>query len=115
FVIERQQKDDRSPVTWVIQQPSQYAGRTADKFKVDRMIGELAGLRAERLWAEKATDRELERFGLKPPKAQATVTLKDDKDKERTFLFGGDTDDKTQTYARQGERDLVFSVRKTIP
>src|SRR5262249_23038651 len=71
--------------------------------------------RAERLWAEKATDRELERFGLKPPKAQATVTLKEGSDKERVYLFGAETDDKTQVYAKQGERDLVFSVRKSVP
>src|SRR5439155_23847532 len=33
FVLEKQQKDDKSPTTWAIQQPSYLAGRTADTFK----------------------------------------------------------------------------------
>src|SRR5262249_30716817 len=113
-VLEKQQKDDKSRVSWVIQQPSNLAGRNADAFKVDRLLGELAGLKAERLWAEKATEREMERFGLKSPRSQATVALKDDKDKERVYLFGAETDDPQQVYAKQGERDLVFSVRKAV-
>src|SRR5205823_5549691 len=50
--------------------------------------------------------------GLKPPRVPAAVTLKDDKDKERSYLLGNETDDKQQVYAKQGERDVVFSVRK---
>jgi hypothetical protein len=114
FVVEKQQKDDKSPATWVIQQPSQLAGRNADAAKVDRLVNDLARVRADRLWAEKATDKELERFGLKPPRVPATITLKDDKDKERVYLFGAETDDKQQVYTKQGERDLVFSVHKSI-
>jgi MFS family permease len=114
YVVEKQQKDDKSPVTWVFRQPSQLAGRSADPSKVMQILGDLAGQRAERLWAEKATDHELERFGLKPPHVQATVTLKDEKDKERVYLFGNETNDKSQVYAKQGERDLVFSTRKGV-
>ena len=43
-----------------------------------------------------------------------TVTLTDDKVKDRTYLFGAETDDKTQVYAKQGGRDLVFSVSKAV-
>src|SRR5207247_3282860 len=94
------------------------ADRPAEGFKVSSLLNDLTGLRAEppngRLWAEKATDRELERFGLKPPRLHVTVTLSDEKDKERAYLFGAETDDKAQVYAKQGERDLVFSVRKGV-
>src|SRR5262249_8055419 len=76
-MAEKQKKDYKSPEKWVIQQPPSLAGRAADQFKVSRLLGELSAVRAERLWAEKATNKELERFGLKPPKATATVTLKE--------------------------------------
>ncbi len=114
YIVEKQQKDEKSPATWVFQQPSSLAGRTADFVKVQQLLGALSGLRAERLWAEKATDRELERFGLKPPRLQATVSLKDDKDKERVYQFGTETDDKQQVYAKLGGQDLVFSARKGV-
>jgi Domain of unknown function (DUF4340) len=113
-VVEKQKKDDKAPETWVILQPSNLAGRPADLFKIRRILGDLAGIKAERLWAEKATDKELERFGLKPPKATAVVTLKEGDNKERTYLFGNDGDDKTTVYAKQGERDLVFAARKSV-
>jgi hypothetical protein len=112
WVVEKVKKE-KEPSTWVIRQPANLADRPADGFKVSSLLGDLGGLRAERLWAEKATDRELERFGLKPPKFTATVTLPDEKDKERTYQFGAETDDKTQVYAKQAERDLVFSVGKS--
>ena len=115
IVVEKQKKDDKSPETWVIVQPSSLANRPADLFKVRRVLGELSGIRAERLWAEKATDKELERFGLKPPKATATVTVKDgDKTQDFTYLFGIEGDDKATVYAKLGDRDLVFAVRKSI-
>ena len=65
------------------------------------------------LWAEKATDKELERFGLKTPRLIATVALADPKDKERSYLFGAETDDKTQVYAKLADHDLIFSVSKS--
>jgi hypothetical protein len=113
WVVEKVKKEN-GPEMWVIKQPAHLADRPADGFKVSGLLTDLAGLHAERLWAEKATDREMERFGLKPPKFQVTVTLAEDKDKERAYLFGNETDDKTQVYTKQGERDLVFSVGKSV-
>jgi hypothetical protein len=112
--VERQQKEGATTDSWVIQQPPQLAGRPADKFEVRRLLESMAGIRAERLWAEKATDKELERFGLKPPRITATVTLKEGDNKERVYQFGNEGDDKSTVYAKQGERDLVFAVRKAI-
>ncbi|HTK77574.1 MAG TPA: DUF4340 domain-containing protein [Gemmataceae bacterium] len=114
FVIERTVKEGAKGPTWEVKKPDNYSGRTADEGKVEQIVGELSGLRAERLWAEKPTDRELERAGLKPPKVEVTVGLKDDKDKPRVYQFGAETDDKTGVYAKQGGRDLVFVVRKQV-
>lgn len=112
FVLEKVVKEGAKGPSWEVKKPDNYAGRTADETKIEHIIGELSGLRAERLWAEKATDKELERAGLKPPKVEATVVLKDDKE-PRVFQFGAETDDKLGVYARQGGRDLVFVARKS--
>jgi Domain of unknown function (DUF4340) len=114
FALERVVKEGAKGPTWEVKQPEAYAGRTADEGKVEQIIGELSGLRAERLWAEHPTDKELERAGLKPPKIQATVGLKVEKDTPRVFQFGAETDDKLGVYAKQGERDLVFVARKSV-
>src|SRR5439155_20875525 len=83
FVLEKVIKEGAKAPSWEVKKPDAYAGRSADENKIEQIVSELNGLRAERLWAEKATDRELERAGLKPPKVEATVGLKDEKDKPR--------------------------------
>jgi hypothetical protein len=113
WVVEKVTKD-KAPASWVIRQPATLAGRAADTSKVTTLLRDLAGVRVVRLWAEKATDRELERFGLKPPRSTATVALADAKDKERTYQFGAETDDKSNVYAKLGDRDMVFSVTKMV-
>jgi hypothetical protein len=112
WVVERETKDNLSH--WVIRQPAQMAGKAAEVSQVNKVINVLAGLRANRLWAEKATDRELERFGLKPPRVTVTLSLNDEKVKERTYLLGAEADDKSHVYAKQGDRNLVFGVVKAI-
>ncbi|HEX4590651.1 MAG TPA: DUF4340 domain-containing protein, partial [Gemmataceae bacterium] len=112
WVVEKETKDKAAP-TWVIRQPANLAGRPAETFKITALLGDLAGLRPVRLWAEKATDRELERFGLKTPRVSATVALSDPKTKELIYLFGAETDDKVHVYAKQAAHDLVFSVPKS--
>jgi hypothetical protein len=115
WVIEKQAAKDSTPERWVVQKPDAYAGRTADGAKVVQILAELSGLRAERLWSEHPGDKELERYGLKPPKVQATVELKEGADKARAYQFGVETDDKSGVYAKQGERDLAFIARKGVP
>jgi hypothetical protein len=112
WIVEKETKDNAS--NWLIRQPAAMAGRAADASKVNLVLNELASLRPTRLWAEKATDRELERFGLKPPRMIATLVLNDEKTKERTYLLGAETDDKAHVYAKQSDRDLVFSVPKAV-
>jgi hypothetical protein len=112
WVVEKEGKD-KAPTAWIIRQPANLAGRAAEPFKLNALLNDLSQLRVERLWAEKATDKELDRFGLKAPRLTTTVSLADAKDKERSYLFGAETDDKTQVYAKQGDRDLIFSVPKS--
>lgn len=103
--------------TWVIRQPADRADRAADSAKIEGILSELAHLAVVRLWAEKPSDRELDRFGLKSPRFKATVTVKDgDKTQEKVYLFGAETDDKVGWYAKQSDRDIVFVVSKvTVP
>ncbi|MBX7105551.1 MAG: DUF4340 domain-containing protein [Gemmataceae bacterium] len=114
FNIERQ--EGKQP-EWIIRKPADLADRGADPVRVESLLGELARLSAVRLWSEKPTDRELDRYGLAKPRFQATVFWKDgDKTAERKYYFGVETDDKSGTYARMEGRDLVFTVaRNAVP
>lgn len=111
FSVEKPEK----ATGWIIRQPADRADRQADPAIVDSILQELATLNAVRLWSEKPSERELERYGLKNPKFKATVTIKDgDKTSDREYLFGAETDDKTGIYAKQSERDIVFVVGKGV-
>jgi hypothetical protein len=108
-------KDDKTS-TWKISQPKARAGRAADAIKVERMVGDLRHLQAEKLVAERASDQELGRFGLKSPPMKVTVTIAkpDKKTEDHVYLFGNETEDKASVYAKQGNHDLVFLVRKNL-
>lgn len=114
YLVERQ--EGKQP-EWVIRKPADRADRPADPVRIDSLLGELSRLSVVRLWSEKPTERELERYGLKSPRLAATVSVKDgDKTIERVYQFGAETDDKTGYYAKQGDRDLVFVVaRNAVP
>jgi hypothetical protein len=107
-------KDDK----WQLKQPKGLAGRSADAGKVDQLLNDLHDLRAEKLVAEKATDKELDGYGLKSPAIK--VALAHDKDDKKSaakvfaYLFGKETDDKAGYYAKQGDRDFIFVVRKGV-
>jgi hypothetical protein len=108
--------DEKAPAVWKLKQPADLAGRTADSGKVDRLLSDLRDLQAVKLIAEKASDNELERYGLKSPAIRATVTItKPDKQTEDyNYLFGKETEDKVNVYAKQGSRDMVFLVAKSV-
>src|SRR5262249_46534656 len=55
----------------------------------------------------------LEKYGLKSPALSATVTVKtkDGKTEDHIYQFGNETEDKSSRYAKQGERDVIFTVR----
>jgi hypothetical protein len=105
------EKDEKANA-WTFKQPKDLAGRRADPDKVRVILGDLARLSAAKLIAEKGKPDELERWGLQPAAIKATVTLKEGESKERAYLFGKETPEGGTVYAKQGERDLVFTVGK---
>ena len=80
------------------------------------VIGMAIAMEAAKLITEKASDSELERYGLKSPAVTATVTVAkpDKKAEDYVYLFGKETDDKTNVYAKQASRDMVFLVSKSV-
>ena len=44
------------------------------------------------------------------PRMKVAVGLNNEKDKERTYEFGNETDDKTRVYVRQSGRTAVMTV-----
>jgi hypothetical protein len=109
-------KDDKNPNQWKMVQPKELAGRNAESTKVDRLLGTLSGLQAEKIVAEKAAPADLGRFGLAQPsvKVVLSVAKADKKTEDHTYLFGKEAGDKNRLYAKQGERDLVFEVQKNV-
>jgi Domain of unknown function (DUF4340) len=112
--IELAREKDEQP--WKIVKPTELAGRDAEPSKVENVLATLNRLIAVRLVTEKAKDDvELDRdYGLKTPQAKVEITVtKDGKPVTSTYDFGKDAPDGTQ-YAKQGQRDLIFTVNKNV-
>ena len=103
--------DKPESAEWKILLPAALAGTTANANLCDQVVDSLRALHADKIVAAKATDADLERFGLKPPRIEATVTLKDSAEK-LVFQFGNETDDKQYFYARFGGKDRVYRVAR---
>jgi hypothetical protein len=100
---------------WKLEQAKEPA-RAADAKRMDQIIADLRGLKAEKLVAEKPSAAELEKFGLKTPRYRATVKVqkKDEKKPEEwTYSFGNETEDK-KVYATLDKQDLVFLVQPAV-
>ena len=76
FELERV-GDNPATATWKIVLPAALAGRTANAVQVDQVLRALQTLHAEKIVAAKASAADLEHFGLKTPRIEAVVTLKD--------------------------------------
>lgn len=108
--------DKKRPAGWTVVQPKAFAGREADSQKIDQVLDSLRDLRAVKLVSEKASDSDLERFGLLKPRYRATVVVqKGEKETEDfVYLFGEpDKNEFSDVYAKQGQRDLVFTVTRS--
>ena len=107
------EKGDPMAKTWKLLLPADQAGRAANADKIDRAVAAVAALQPAKIVAVKATDADLERFGLKAPKVVATVIVKDGKE-PFTYSFGNETEDKKFYYARFAGRDRVYHVAKDV-
>lgn len=113
YELSREKKDDKGPAVWKVVQPKELAGRSANAKHVEDILSDLRRLHAEKLIAEKPSEGELERFGLKAPSLRAVATMqgKDGKAEERVYSFGKETESKDGRYATLSGSDLVFLVR----
>jgi hypothetical protein len=110
--VEKDKGDPASP-TWKILAPADLAGRTPNAATIKRAVDALSHLQPAKIVAARATDAELERFGLKAPKTVAAVTVKDVKE-PFTYSFGNETEDKKFYYARFAGKDRVYHVAKDV-
>jgi hypothetical protein len=100
---------------WKLSLPKDLAGRTVENLKIQRILSTFAHLVASKLVADKLTDNDLERFGLKNPAEKLVITTDHDKKtEETTYLLGKETDDKEGVYAKLANQDLVFVVPKSM-
>ena len=108
------EKKDGSASGWEFAKPDNRKGKPADAAGVLSLLGALSQLYPDRVVAENPTPEALKQYGLDPaaPRMRATIALKDDPSKERTFEFGAETDDKKSVYARQANKPYVFLVPK---
>jgi hypothetical protein len=112
--LEKANKEDRIG-TWKVKQPEAQAGRKADPFLVIQALEAVRNLHTDKLVSEKAMDKDLDHWGLKPGDYQVTATVKQgDKSEDRVFLFGRQTEKKDGRYAKLGDKDLVFLVRPEV-
>ena len=113
FEFEADGKKDGA-TNWKIVKPADLAGRTADGFKIDRLLDMVRNLHADKLVSEKPDADTLKKFGLDPGEYQVTVTLKKDMTPERKYTFGLKTEKGDGRYARVGQRDWAFLVRPEV-
>jgi hypothetical protein len=112
--LEKANKDDKIG-TWKVKQPEAQAGRKADPFLVIQVLEAVRNLHTDKLVSEKAMDKDLDHWGLKPGDYQVTASVKQgDKSEDRVFVFGRQTEKKDGRYAKLGDKDLVFLVRPEV-
>jgi hypothetical protein len=114
YEVDKEKKDEKSEAVWKLKKPADAAGRNADAFTVFGIISDLRQLKPDKLETEKASDAELEKYGLKSPKVKATITVqdKDKKTEDWVYLFG--KEEKTGLHAKEGKHDLVFLVQPSV-
>jgi hypothetical protein len=122
FVIERSPQPDIEYPTgkWTFSSPPSLKGKIADTEKIGGsqlgagLLGRLAKLDAASVVSEAPTDAELKAMGLDAtaPRLKVTVTLNDEKDKERVYLFGNETADKSYVHFKFPSKPIVYLVLK---
>jgi hypothetical protein len=102
---------EKPDAPWKIVKPDDQAGRTAESLAVENVLRELNNLRAEKLVTEKADEKQLGDFGLRPPQSKVVITLtKDGKPQTFEYDFGKETSEKNGVYAKQEKADTVYVI-----
>jgi hypothetical protein len=104
---------EKEGAPWKFDKPADMKGRKADPQAVEEILRTLNQLRAQKLVAEKADPAALDKeYNLRTPPLKAVVTVtKDGKPATYGYAFGKD-EDANHVYAKQGQRDVVFTVDK---
>ena len=127
-VIKEKSADPIAEAKWKYVKPDAQKDRPADSGTTSDLLAMLATESVVRFVSENPSEADLVKWGLDPkaPKLRVTVGLdvgppplagtppdkEKDKDKERVYIFGNETDDKQHVYARQDGKIAVFTVRK---
>lgn len=98
----KKQEDD----TWKITKPKK---EKADLEKINSILDEYKTIEGK---GEEITYTELKEFGLEKPKGTVKLKFKDDSEKE--IIFGDNSIDEVNIYAKSSERDMVFLADKYL-
>jgi hypothetical protein len=116
FEVERETpKDPKDKPFWKLTQPADLKDRTAEDRKINTIIQTVMELNNDKPVSEKASEADLDKYGLRTPEFKVVVTTKTgDKTEDHVYLFGSLNEAKTGRYAKLGERDLIFEVRPEV-
>jgi hypothetical protein len=105
---------DPADKKWKGVQPPALAERGPNEAGIGEVLHDLAGLRAEKIIAEKPDEKTLEPlYGLGSPKVKVTVTVKkDDKTEDWVYFFGNAKEGTNSVFARMSQEDIIFLVPK---
>jgi hypothetical protein len=101
---------------WKFDAPKELQGRQADTYAVNDILFAVQRLTPLRVAAEKANDKQLESFGLKPAQVEVAVTVapKDGKEEKYVYWFGKETPDKSGVFAKSDRGDFVYVAPPAI-
>jgi hypothetical protein len=101
---------------WSFVSPDALKGKVADGDAALDVLSAVAALPSTRVASEGATDDELKKLGLDPasPTVAVTVGLSGEKDKQRVYHFGAETEDKKAVHFRLVGKPFVLLADRTV-
>ncbi len=99
-------------IRWEFAKPDARKGKSADGDIVAQMLQSLAAQQTAKLISDAPTPDELTRWGLTAPRMKAAVSQ--DKQPDRVYEFGTETDDKKAVYFRVADKPFVFTAPKDL-
>jgi hypothetical protein len=113
YEISRENKPDAA---WKFTKPADFAGRTADRVAVEAILTDLNSLHAVKIVDDKIPEAgKLREWGLQEPRLKAVVTLTvDNKPKTFTYDIGKEADDKSGSYLRASQQDMISIIGDNV-